>query len=578
MKTLAIAFVVASLVAGSAVAAEPARRDPADLVLVNGKVLTIDARDTVAEAVAVRGSRIIAVGTSTEISALAGPATRRIDLKGRTVTPGLIDTHAHLTGGATREAYEVNLNYPNARSMDDVVRLVKERVDRARPGEWITGSGWDETKLDEKRYIYARDIDAVSPDNPVLLVQTMGHYSVANSAALRAAGITRDTPDPPGGTIDRAPDGSPTGILKERASFAVMRLKPDYTPQQIHAAVEKTARNASAECLTALKEPGIGDVLWANYQRLQKEGKLPLRIAALWSSPDTLQEADELIAKIKPISRPGMHNGEDQVVSIGIKIAHDGSGGARTAWMHEEWMHDYIQVDKGNRGYSVWDQGMIGALVRKYHEAGLHMGIHSIGDRSIDWVVDAYEAVLKERPTMGLRHSIIHANVPTDRAISIMARLQAKYDAGYPEVQAPFMWWIGDTYAGNLGALRSLRLKPLRTYLDAGVKFAGGSDYPVAPLPPRYGLWASLARQTLLGTWGTMPFGTVNAVDIHTALRSYTDWASRQLFMEKDIGTIEPGKFADLAIWDQDVYATPAAKLKDLKCSATVFNGRVVHE
>jgi predicted amidohydrolase YtcJ len=549
----------------------------ADLVLLNGKVITVDANDTIAEAVAIKGDRIKAVGTTREIAAMAAPRARRIDLKGRTVTPGLIDTHMHLTGGAIREAFEINLSFPNARSMADVQRLVRERVSRAKKGEWIVGSGWDEGKLAEKRYIYASDLDPVSPDNPVILVHTMGHYSVVNSAALKLAGITRDTPDPPGGTIDRTPDGEPTGVLKERARELVQR-ETSYTPEQVRDAVAATSKRASSECLTAIKDAGIQPNHWEIFHQLRKEGRLPLRIGALWFTPRSLEEARALVERIKPISRPGVDPHDDHVFSIGVKLALDGSGGARTAWMHEEWNKDYVHTDHGNKGYPVMDLGLAGALVRLYHDAGLHMGIHSIGDKAIDWTVNAFEALLKEKPVYGMRHSIIHSNTPTDAAIEKMAELQRRYDAGYPEAQAPFMWWIGDTYVGNLGPMRSLRLKPLKTFQDHEVKWAGGSDYPVAPFEPRFGLWASVAREPLLGVYGKTPAGTANAVTINTALRSYTDWASRQIFMEKKIGTIEPGKYADLAIWDKDVYAVPAAELKDMKCSMTIFNGKVVHE
>jgi len=578
MRTRVSILVSAILCACAADAATPATAPAApDIVLLNGNVLSVDANDTVYEAVAIKGERIAAVGSSADIAALVGKNTRRIDLKGRTVTPGLLDTHLHLTSGSTAEAYEIQLGYPDVKNITDVQRRVQERVERAQKGEFITGRGWDEGKLTEKRYVYAKDLDPVSPDNPVLLAHTMGHYTVANSAALRAAGITRDTPDPPGGTIDRGPDGEPTGVLKEQASGLVRKLIPDYTAQQLHDAVAKVSRRASSECLTGIKDPGIFQPDWDNFQVLRKEGKLPLRIAALWRTPRTLEEARALIEKIKPISRPGVPTTDDQIVSIGIKIGLDGSGGARTAWMHEDWSKEYTGLDTDNKGYTVIDLGLVTMLVRMYHEAGLHMGIHSIGDKGIDWTVNAYEQLLKEKPTKGLRHSIIHANVPSDEAIEKMAKLEREYDAGYPESQGPFLWWLGDTYSGNLGPLRSLRLKPFKTYLKNGIIWANGSDYPVAPFEPRYGLWATVARETLLGVNGKTPFGTSESVDIHTALRSYTDWASRQMFMEKQIGTIEPGKYADLAVWDKDLYTIPTAEIKDMKCTMTIFNGKVVH-
>jgi len=185
--------------------------------------------------------------------------------------------------------------------------------------------------------------------------------------------------------------------------------------------------------------------------------------------------------------------------------------------------------------------------------------------------------VLAETPTLRLRHSIIHANIPSDHALKTMAELQTRYDAGYPEAQAPFMWWIGDTYAGNFGPERALRLVPLNTYLKMGIRWGGGSDYPVTPLAARYGLWASVERETLKGTYGAHPFGTAESVDIHSALRSYTVWGARQLFLEDRIGSLEIGKDADIAVWDRDMYTMPAAQLRNLKCTMTLFQGRVVY-
>jgi predicted amidohydrolase YtcJ len=550
---------------------------PPDLVLLNGKVLTVDAKDTIAEAIAVRGGRIIAVGRSAEVAKLATSATRRIDLKGRAVTPGLIDTHAHLASGGIADTLYINLSPSRAKNLADVQRLVKSRVQAAKPGEWVRGQGWDESKLTELRYIYARDLDPVSPDNPVYLTHTTGHYGVANSAALKLAGITNDTPDPPGGTIDRAPDGTPTGVLKELAQNLIRKHVPVETPEQWDRAIAVTSQGFANECITAVKEPGIFQPQWDAYKRAQADGKLRVRIFALWRSPWTVAEGRELVARIQSTTRPYVSTGDDHLISGGIKIAIDGSGGARTAWMHEDWNKNFTEKDVGNKGYPVLDPAIMTELVRIYHNAGLHMGIHSIGDRGIDWTVDAYDAVLNAKPTKHLRHTIIHANVPTDAAIEKMARLQKTYDAGYPEAQGPFVWWLGDTYAGNLGPERSQRLKPFKTFVDRGVIFANGSDYPIAPYPGRLGLWASVDRSTLLGIYGSRPAGTANSVDIHTTLRSYTAWAAHTLFLEKKVGTIEVGKYADLAVWDKDLYAVPASELKDMKCSMTLMNGNIVH-
>jgi predicted amidohydrolase YtcJ len=194
-----------------------AQQQRADLIFVGGRVITVDSADHIAQAIAVTGNRITAVGTTADINRLAGPATRRIDLQGRTITPGLLDAHAHFSGGGADRLYVVDLSYPTVKSIADVAAAIRAKVATSPRNGWIQGRGWDEGKLAERRLISAKDLDAVAPDNPVFLTQTTGHYGVANSAALRLAGVTKDTRDAPGGTIDRNPDGTPTGVLKEGA-------------------------------------------------------------------------------------------------------------------------------------------------------------------------------------------------------------------------------------------------------------------------------------------------------------------------------------------------------------------------
>jgi predicted amidohydrolase YtcJ len=217
-------------------------------------------------------------------------------------------------------------------------------------------------------------------------------------------------------------------------------------------------------------------------------------------------------------------------------------------------------------------------LIRMYHDAGMHVSVHSIGDRAIDWVVDTYDQAMRENPKQGLRHGIIHSNIPTDHAIDVMARLQHEFDAGYPEPSATFTWWLGDTYAGNFGPTRSLRLNPFRTFRAKGMTWANGSDFPVTPFAAQYGIWAAIAREPLLGVYGKDAFGRAESVDAHAALRAVTIWAARQMFLEKKIGSIEVGKYADLAVWDRDFYSVPTAEIKDAKCLMTIFDGKVVFD
>jgi hypothetical protein len=574
---------LAAIPADGAAPAPPARAPHlhaglyADLALLHGRVLTVDAEDSVAEALAVRDGKIVAVGKTATIKELIGPRTQVIDLEGRTVTPGLIDSHCHFAAGGIEEMHRINLSYPTVRSIADAVAKVEAGVRSAGTPAWVQGRGWDEGKLAERRHIRAADLEAVSPDHPVWLEHTMGHYGTANSRALALAGIQRGTPDPPGGTIDKDAEGNPTGVLKENAMSLVTRLIPELTPEQIDAAIARTSREFSREGMTAVKDPGIDSSLWEAYRRALGRDELTVRVFALWRAGDTLEEAQRLIDRIAPFTKPYVSTGDDRLISGGIKMAVDGSGGARTAWVYDEWNREFRDLDRGNRGYPALDPDVFRRQLRMFHDAGLHVGVHSIGDRGIDWTVGSFEEALRANPLRGLRHSVIHCNVPTAKALDTLARMQREYDAGYPEASATFMWWIGDTYAGNWGAERSLRLNPFHTYVEKGIRWGGGSDFPVTPFPARYGIWASIRRRTLLGVYGQNPYGTAESVDARTALRSYTIWNARQLFLENKIGSLEPGKYADLAVWSVDPTTAEPDTVRDMKCVLTLLGGKIVH-
>lgn len=557
--------------------AQPRGAQPAaDLILTHGRVLTVDASDTVAEAIAIAAGRIVAVGRDADVARTAGPATRTIDLHGRAVTPGLIDAHAHFTEVDAINA--VDLSDAGASTIDEVIKRVAARARTLQSGEWIRGRGWDEGKLAERRYITAADLDKAAPRNPVWLTHTTGHYGVGNSAALKLAGITRTTPDPPAGTIDRDAQGQPTGVLKEAATGLVTRLIPPYTREQQLQGILRIIGDFNAEGMTAAKDPGIDQSKWDLYQQILNDGKLTVRVFTLWSAGRTVESTRDALAHLSRLPHPPASLGDGRLLAGGLKIFMDGSGGARTAWMYSDWNKNFTGKDTGNTGYPTTPPDVYRQMVSLAHDQNVHVSTHAIGDRAIDWVVDTYDQVLRAKPTRGLRHGIIHANTPTDHALDVMARLEREYDAGYPEAQAPFLWWLGDTYAGNLGPERALRLEPFRTYTTKGIRWAGGSDYSVTPFPARYSLWASVARRTLNGTYGATPFGTTEAVDIKTALRSHTIWAAHQLFLDNRIGSLEPGKDADLAVWDRDPYAVPTDQLKDLRCELTLVQGKIVYQ
>lgn len=541
----------------------------ADLVLMHGTVLTMDASDAQVEALAVRAGAIVAVGSDAQVMKLVGPSTRQIDLHGRTVTPGMIDTHSHYAEAGAEDLF--NLRLDDATSIADIVQQVQQRVATLRPGEWVQGRGWDEGKLAEHRYLRASDLDRISPRNPVVLTNTTGHYATVNTAALRLAGIGDATPSPANGTIERDAQGHVTGVLKEGALGPIGRLLPRFTQAQIAQGILKEIDDLHREGVTAFKDTAT-PAEWSALSSLNEQGRLQERVCMLWRAGDTVASAQRTLAAIQAASPTPRSYTHGMLAACGAKIFLDGSAISRTAWAYQAWTRDDAP-DGINTGYPDMDPQVYRQMVRLFHTAGINVGTHAIGDRAIDWVVDTYAEVEKEKPTPGLRHSIIHAYLPTTHAIDQMAMLEREYDAGYPEVQPVFLWWLGKSMPPSFGAERLARTMPLKTYLAHGVRWSAGTDYGVAPLAPRYGLWAAVEREAL---GGAHPFGTGEAVDIHAALRAYTIQAAPQLFLERQVGSLDVGKRADIAVWDQNPYTMPAEQLKDLRCAMTIVDGKVV--
>jgi predicted amidohydrolase YtcJ len=543
----------------------------ADLIMIHGRILTVDAHDSVAQAIAIRAGRIVLVGSDAQVLAMQRPGTLVIDLHGRTATPGLIDTHGHYAEFGAVNLYEINLQ--DAKSVAEIARRVQARVMGAKPGEWIVGRGWEQNQLVERRLLYAADLDRVSPKNPVWLVNTTGHFGTVNSYALRLAHIDDQTPDPKHGTIEHDSSGHVTGVLKEAANSRVSAMIPQPTYEQIGNGILHEVEGLHREGMTAIKDIGT-PATWEAYSQLHAAGRLEERVCMLWRAGSTIQSAKAALGEIQHASPNPHHADDDRLLACGAKIFMDGSAIARTAWSYKPWYKSATEVDGENAGYPTTDPDVYREQIRLFHQAGISVGTHAIGDRAIDWVVDTYAEDLARHPVYGLRDSIIHSYLPTAHAIGKMAALERQFDSAYPEVQPSFLWWLGTSISASTGPSRLSSVMPLKSFEANGIRWGGGSDYSVVPFAARYGLWASVLRQT---KEGTSPFGSGEAVDIHTALRSYTAWAARMLFLEREIGTLEPGKRADIAVWDRDPYSVPSEQLKEMKCELTLLDGVVVY-
>ncbi|MDD3642726.1 MAG: amidohydrolase, partial [Candidatus Krumholzibacteria bacterium] len=450
-----------------------------DAVFHNGIIYTMDDARPRAGAVAVCAGRILAVGDTKEILALAGAGAERYDLGGRCVIPGLVDAHTHFSGYALSLA---SLDLAGTASLDEVVGLVAERAAAAREGEWVTGRGWDQNDWDRPSFPHRRDIDRACAGHPALLVRVCGHAALAGSAALEAAGIGRDTPDPPGGRIVRDADGEATGLLLDEAIELVRRLVPETSQAQRRMLFAKAARNCLAAGLTGVHEMGIGSRTAALYEELCGTQELPLRVTAYWSGEEG--DLDSLLAAGPSIDPGGWFS------IVGVKLFMDGSLGARSAALLEDYADD-----PGNRGILVADPGALRERVLACHRSGFQVAIHAIGDRANRIVLDIYGGLPGAGPAADRRHRIEHAQILDRRDIGRFAELGVIPSMQFTHCTSD-MPWAGD----RLGPERLAGAYAWRSLLETGCRIPGGSDFPVESIDPMLGIWAAVTRSRVDGT------------------------------------------------------------------------------
>ena len=517
----------------------------ADLVLTNGNVLTMNPSKPRAQAIAVKDDKIVEVGTDKEIKTWIGKDTKIINLEEKTVVPGFIDTHVHITGFG-KSLKQIDLR--GVGSIKEMQEKLKSCAQKTPKGRWILGRGWDQDILIEKRYPTRWDLDKFSSNNPVIFTRVCGHICVANSQALESAGITRETTSPPAGQIDNdLKTGEPTGILRENAMDLVGEVKPETSEEELMEACSLACQKAVEAGLTSvhwlISSPAEIRVI----QKLREQNKLPLRVYIMVS----VKLLDHLIDL-------GLHTGfGDSRVRIGsVKIFSDGSLGARTAALFQPY-HDEPTV----KGMILYTQKKLNTLVMKAHKAGFQLAIHAIGDRAVDMVLTALEKALKEAPKKNHRHRIEHASVLNGRLIQRMKKLKV-----IAAVQPHFV--VSDFWVANrVGPARARWVYPFKTLIQEGILTTGGSDCPVEPIDPLLGIWAAVAREAF----------PEERITVDDALRLYTVNAAYASFEEDVKGSIDVGKLADLVVLSREPHEIPPNEIRDVKVEMTIVGGKVVY-
>jgi predicted amidohydrolase YtcJ len=525
----------------------------ADTILRNGKIITLDRANTEAQSLAIKDGKILEIGSDDEVSKLSGSRTRVIDLNGKAVTPGLISTHDHFLQHGLSAEFILDIRYPKVRSCSQIAEAIAERVEESEKGKWIIATGWDETLLDERRFPNRWDLDPVSPDNPVW-IRRVFQMGVANSKALEETGITKDTPDPHLGRIDRDEGGEPTGLLRGRAMQLVIDAIPPWTLEEMKRGIGRACDDFLTQGMTTIIEPGILMPQLEAYRSLHRKGGLTVRSFIQYGFLHDPEEVKEALDEVEV-------GGDDVLKVIGLKYAIDGGVGPRTALMYEPF-----EGEPENRGMQHVEAETLKEITLMGHEAGFQIAIHAIGDRAIDLTMDAYEHAQRTSPRPDPRHQIVHCYFPSEDALSRIEGLGVMVNT-----QAPFLYWLGDSFIEAVGPGRAARCIPLKTMLERGIPVGNSHDATVTPPLPRIGIYASVARRTIKGE--TM--GSDEAVTLLQALRTYTTLAARHAFMEEKIGSLEPGKYADLAVWNRSPLQVEAEEIKELEVEMTLVEGVV---
>src|SRR5262245_26848252 len=531
---------------------------PADLVLVNGKIRTVNDKQPEVEAVAVLGNRIAAVGSTEEIRKWVGENTKVIDLQGKRVTPGFNDSHVHFLDGGMGLA---SVQLRDARTPEEFRDRIRDFAAKSPKGRWILNGNWDHETWARPLLPTRRLIDSVTPDNPVFINRLDGHMCLANSLALKLAGVTRETPDPPGGTVVRDSNGEPTGVLKDAAMNYVYKVIPKPSEEVMAEAIRAAMRYAAENGGTSVQDMSASPDVFAVYQKLLANGELNVRIYGL-----------QPLSEWGRLARTGVRAGfgNDKLKIGGLKGFADGSLGSTTALFFEPYLDD--PKTSGLPSDEMFPESKMLNNILGADRAGLQIAVHAIGDRANKTILDMFAEVEKQNGPRDRRLRIEHAQhlrpeeikrFGGQRVIASMQPYHAIDDGRWAENR------IGPDRAKGTYAFRSL--------LDAGATLAFGSDWFVAPMEALMGIYAAVTRRTLDGK---RPQGWVpeQKITVAEAVRAYTMGSAYASGDEKVKGSIEVGKLADLVALSADIFKIDPVEIEKTKVVMTIFDGKVIYD
>jgi len=549
------AFLLAALVAPLAARAQT--RTPADLIVTNARIYTVDEAHPSAQALAVKDGRFLYAGSEREVMALRGPSTRVVDAGGRTIIPGMVDAHAHLLelGQTLRE-----VNLVGTRSYEEVVARVAEAAKGAPPGKWILGHGWDQNDWADTRFPTHDALSRAVPNNPVYLTRVDGHAGLANAAAMRAAGIGAATVDPAGGRIERNAAREPTGVFVDNAKGLMERVIPAPTREENRAALRAAIAESQRYGLVGVHDPGESRGTIDLMEDMGKAGELPFRLYVM------IGDDSAALAHYMAIGpRSGLYDNHLWVRAI--KLYADGALGSRGAALLEPYSDD-----PKNNGLLVSAPAHIESVAEHALVSGFQVATHAIGDRGNRVVLDAYEAALKAHPTADHRFRVEHAqilnhdDIPRFAQLGVIPSMQAVH-------QTSDMYWAGS----RLGLGRLLGAYAWRSLLNTGVVIPNGSDFPVEAVNPLLSFHSAVSRQDA-DNWPTGGWMPEQRMTRDEALKSMTIWPAYAAFQEQLMGSITPGKLADFVILDRDIMTVPEQEILGTSVMATYIGGKAVYE